>query len=167
MSGKQAPPAPDPEPGQNPGYSEPQPRDPGDARQPEPRHKPNPDEGGQGALQREVHLVVGGVDDLDQACGEELLDGLALGSAEMEVAEAPVAERHVRRGGLHALAPGLVQVREGVVRPRVVCEVAVPLAVVEVVLPAHGEPGAEPPHRLDRLDRGDDGHPHLYGLRHY
>ena len=46
MSGNQAPPAPDPKPGHNPGYSEPQPRDPGDARQPEPKHKPNPDEGG-------------------------------------------------------------------------------------------------------------------------
>ncbi|MFP7721909.1 hypothetical protein [Lysobacter sp. A3-1-A15] len=46
MSGKQAPPAADPDPGCNPGYSETQPRGPREAQQPEPRHKPNPDEGG-------------------------------------------------------------------------------------------------------------------------
>ncbi|MGJ7904076.1 hypothetical protein [Lysobacter sp. 1R34A] len=43
---KTTPPAPDPKPGRNPGYSEPQPRDPDDARQPHPRKPPNPDEGG-------------------------------------------------------------------------------------------------------------------------
>ncbi len=46
MNGKTAPPAPDTKPGRNPGYSEPQPRDKGDAQQPAPRKPRNPDEGG-------------------------------------------------------------------------------------------------------------------------
>jgi hypothetical protein len=45
-SGKTAPPAPDPRPGHNPGYSEPRPRDREDAHYPPRREKPNPDEGG-------------------------------------------------------------------------------------------------------------------------
>lgn len=45
-SGKSTPPAPDPKSGRNPGYAEPQPRDGGDARQPDPRKPPNPDVGG-------------------------------------------------------------------------------------------------------------------------
>lgn len=43
---KTTPPATDPKPGRNPGYAEPQPRDKEDARDPAPRHKRNPDEGG-------------------------------------------------------------------------------------------------------------------------
>jgi hypothetical protein len=46
MPDKTAPPAPDPKPGRNPGYSEPQPRDGEDARQPHPRKPRNPDDGG-------------------------------------------------------------------------------------------------------------------------
>jgi len=45
---KTTPPSPEPKPGRNPGYAEPQPRDPGDARKPDPRKPPNPDEGGLG-----------------------------------------------------------------------------------------------------------------------
>lgn len=45
-SGKTAPPAPDPRPGRNPGYAEPEPRDRHDVRQPHPRRPPDPDEGG-------------------------------------------------------------------------------------------------------------------------
>ena len=45
---KTTPPAADPRPGRNPGYPEPQPRDPDDARQPDPRKPRNPDEGGLG-----------------------------------------------------------------------------------------------------------------------
>lgn len=47
-SGKLAPTAPDPKPSRNPGYAEPQPRDGSDARQPDPRKPPNPDDGGLG-----------------------------------------------------------------------------------------------------------------------
>ena len=43
---KTAPPAPDPKPGNNPGYAEPQPRDKRDANDPGGRPPPNPDEGG-------------------------------------------------------------------------------------------------------------------------
>ncbi|MDQ3228189.1 MAG: hypothetical protein M3Q13_00420 [Pseudomonadota bacterium] len=43
---KTTPAAPNPKPGHNPGYAEPQPRDKQDARDPDPRHKRNPDEGG-------------------------------------------------------------------------------------------------------------------------
>lgn len=43
-----APPAPDPKPGRNPGYAEPQPRDGHEARQPDPRKPPDPDAGGLG-----------------------------------------------------------------------------------------------------------------------
>lgn len=43
---KTTPPAPNTKPGENPGYAEPQPRDKHDARDPDPRHKRNPDEGG-------------------------------------------------------------------------------------------------------------------------
>lgn len=43
---KTAPPSPDPKSGRNPGYPEPQPRDPDDAQQPHPRKPANPDEGG-------------------------------------------------------------------------------------------------------------------------
>lgn len=43
---KTAPPSPDPKSGHNPGYAEPQPRDREDAQKPDPREKPNPDEGG-------------------------------------------------------------------------------------------------------------------------
>lgn len=50
MSGKTTPPSADPKSGHNPGYAEPQPRDGEDAKKPDPRHKPEPDEGG---LQRE------------------------------------------------------------------------------------------------------------------
>lgn len=45
---KTTPPPTDPKPGHNPGYAEPQPRDKDDARNPEPGHKRNPDEGGLG-----------------------------------------------------------------------------------------------------------------------
>lgn len=48
MPDKTAPPAPRTRPGTNPGYAEPQPRDKGDAQQPEPRKPRNPDEGGLG-----------------------------------------------------------------------------------------------------------------------
>jgi hypothetical protein len=41
-----APHAPDPKPGRNPGYPEPQPHDRDDARTPAPRKPRNPDEGG-------------------------------------------------------------------------------------------------------------------------
>lgn len=44
--GHRTPPAPDPKPGRNPGYAEPNPRDREDAHQPHPRKPPNPDEGG-------------------------------------------------------------------------------------------------------------------------
>ena len=44
--GKTTPPAPDPKPGRNPGYAEPQPRDKEDAQRPNPRHETGPDEGG-------------------------------------------------------------------------------------------------------------------------
>jgi len=44
---KTAPPAPDPRPGHNPGYAEPQPRDGEDARKPGKRRR-DPDEGGLG-----------------------------------------------------------------------------------------------------------------------
>ena len=47
-SPKTPPTAPDPKPGPNPGYAEPQPRDGADARQPDPRKPPNPDAGGLG-----------------------------------------------------------------------------------------------------------------------
>lgn len=43
---KRAPPAPDPKAGHNPGYAEAEPRDKDDARQPNPRRRPNPDDGG-------------------------------------------------------------------------------------------------------------------------
>lgn len=43
---KSSPPGPDPKPGRNPGYAEPQPRDREDARDPHPRKPRNPDEGG-------------------------------------------------------------------------------------------------------------------------
>lgn len=45
-AGKTTPPAPDPRPGQNPGYAESNPRDKQDAQRPDPRHETNPDEGG-------------------------------------------------------------------------------------------------------------------------
>lgn len=44
---KSAPPAPDPKPGRNPGYAEPQPRDREDAQRPAKKRR-NPDEGGLG-----------------------------------------------------------------------------------------------------------------------
>lgn len=47
-SGKTAPPSPDPKPGRNPGYPETEPRDHDDVRNPHPRRKPDPDEGGLG-----------------------------------------------------------------------------------------------------------------------
>lgn len=50
-SGKTAPPAADPRPGRNPGYSETEPRDREDAQHPKRREKPHPDEGG---LDRDV-----------------------------------------------------------------------------------------------------------------
>lgn len=43
---KTVPPGPDPKPGRNPGYAEPNPRDRDDAKQPDPRKPPNPDAGG-------------------------------------------------------------------------------------------------------------------------
>jgi hypothetical protein len=49
MAGKTAPPSPDPKPGRNPGYAEPQPRDRGDAQQ-APKPDKDPEEGG---LERE------------------------------------------------------------------------------------------------------------------
>lgn len=45
---KHAPPSPDPKAGHNAGYAESEPRDKDDARQREPRKRPNPDEGGTG-----------------------------------------------------------------------------------------------------------------------
>lgn len=42
------PDAPDADPGRQPGYAEPQPRDGSDARQPDPRKPPDPDAGGLG-----------------------------------------------------------------------------------------------------------------------
>ena len=46
MPSKTTPPSVDPKPGSNPGYAEKQPRDREDAHQPDPRRKPDPDEGG-------------------------------------------------------------------------------------------------------------------------
>ena len=43
---KTTPPGPDPKPGRNPGYAEPNPRDREDAAKPDPKKPPNPDAGG-------------------------------------------------------------------------------------------------------------------------
>ena len=53
------PAAPDPAPGRNPGYAEPNPRDRGDARDPRPRKPPDPDAGG---LDREPETGPGAAD---------------------------------------------------------------------------------------------------------
>jgi hypothetical protein len=57
---KTTPPAADPRPARNPGYAEPQPRDGGDARQPDPRKPPNPDAGG---LDRKPEVTPDAADD--------------------------------------------------------------------------------------------------------
>ena len=44
--GRTTPPAPDPRPGKNPGYAEPQPRDKQDAQRPDPPKPVHPDTGG-------------------------------------------------------------------------------------------------------------------------
>lgn len=57
---KDSPPASDPQPGQNPGYAETEPRDKEDAQDPRPRRPPNPDAGG---LDREPEEKPGAADD--------------------------------------------------------------------------------------------------------